>query len=40
MGVSTLRDGSKETTLGLSNFFLDGVTLKMYLFSPWEGKRK
>ena len=31
MGVSTLMDGSKETSLGLSNFILDGVILKMHL---------
>ena len=39
MGVSTLRDGSKETSLGLSDFFLDAVNLKMNLSSPWGGKR-
>ena len=39
MGVSTLMDGSKETSLGLSDFFLDGVILKMCLPSPWEGER-
>ena len=39
MGVSSLRDGSKETSLGLSNFFLDDVILKVYLSSPWKGKR-
>ena len=39
MGVSSMRDAPKETSLGLSNFFLDGVILKMYLSSPWEGKR-
>ena len=36
MGISSLRDGSKETSLGLSNLFLDGDILKMYLSSPWE----
>ena len=39
MGVSTLMDGSKETSLGLSDFFLDGVILKMCLSSPWIGER-
>ena len=39
MGVSTLVDGSKETSFGLSDFFLDGVILRMYLSSPWEGER-
>ena len=39
MGASSLRDASKETSLGLSIFYLDGVILKMYLSSPWEGKR-
>ena len=32
-------DGSKEASLGLSNFFLDGVILKMCLSSPGEGER-
>ena len=32
-------DGSKETSLHLSYFFLDGVSLKMELSSPWVGER-
>ena len=39
MGVSILIDGSRETSLGLSNFFLDGVILKKYISSPSEVKR-
>ena len=39
MGVSILMDGSKETSLGLSGFFLDGLILKMCLSSPWGGER-
>ena len=39
MGVSTLMDRTKETSLGLSNFVLDGVILEMCLSSPGEGER-
>ena len=31
LGASFLRDESKETSLGLSNFFLDGGILKIHL---------
>ena len=34
LGVSLLGGESKETSLGLSNFFLDGDILKMYLSNP------
>ena len=40
MGVSSLMEGSKETSLGFSDFFLDGVILKMCLPLPWEGERQ
>ena len=40
MGVSALMGGSTETSLGVSDFFLDGVILKMSLSSPWGGERK
>ena len=39
VAVSALMHGSKETCLGLSTFFLDGVILKICLSSPWEGER-
>ena len=39
MGVSTLMDGSKETSLGLSDFIFDAVILKICLPSPWGGER-
>ena len=38
-GGSTWMDGSKETSLSLSDFFLDGVILKKCLSSPWEVER-
>ena len=39
LGVSSLGDESKETSLALSSFFWDGGILKMYLSLPWGGKR-